>query len=80
VDTDLPEVGVDDVLVRVRAAVLNPYEFVLNASGSPGRVVGAVGGNSRRFFDRTYPLADAADGLRYVEHGHAHGKVVITMA
>jgi hypothetical protein len=37
-------------------------------------------GNSRRFFDRTYPLADAADGLRYVEQGHAHGKVVITMA
>ena len=30
--------------------------------------------------DRTYPLADTAEGLRHVEAGHARGKVVITMA
>jgi NADPH:quinone reductase-like Zn-dependent oxidoreductase len=30
--------------------------------------------------DRTYPLADTAQGLRYVEGGHARGKVVITVA
>jgi NADPH:quinone reductase-like Zn-dependent oxidoreductase len=30
--------------------------------------------------DRTYPLADAAEGLRHVEGGHARGKVVITVA
>jgi NADPH:quinone reductase-like Zn-dependent oxidoreductase len=30
--------------------------------------------------DRTYPLADAAEGLRYVERGHARGKVVIAVA
>jgi NADPH:quinone reductase-like Zn-dependent oxidoreductase len=30
--------------------------------------------------DRTYPLAGTAEGLRYVEQGHARGKVVITMA
>ena len=30
--------------------------------------------------DRTYPLTGAAEGLRYVEAGHAGGKVVITMA
>lgn len=29
--------------------------------------------------DRTYPLADAADGVRHVERGHARGKAVITM-
>jgi NADPH:quinone reductase-like Zn-dependent oxidoreductase len=29
--------------------------------------------------DRTYPLADAAAGLRHVEGGHARGKVVITI-
>ena len=29
--------------------------------------------------DRTYPLADTAEGLRRVEHGHARGKIVITM-
>src|SRR4029453_3244805 len=27
--------------------------------------------------DRTYPLADTAEGLRHVEQGHARGKVVI---
>jgi NADPH:quinone reductase-like Zn-dependent oxidoreductase len=29
--------------------------------------------------DRTFPLADSAAGLRYLEEGHAHGKVVITV-
>jgi NADPH:quinone reductase-like Zn-dependent oxidoreductase len=29
--------------------------------------------------DRTYPLADAAKGLRHVESGHARGKVVLTI-
>ena len=29
--------------------------------------------------DRTYPLADTAEGLRRVEQGHARGKVVITL-
>jgi NADPH:quinone reductase-like Zn-dependent oxidoreductase len=28
---------------------------------------------------RTYPLADTAAGLRYVEEGHARGKVVVTV-
>lgn len=30
--------------------------------------------------DRTYPLSDAADALRYLEEGHARGKVVITVS
>ena len=29
--------------------------------------------------DRTYPLVGTAEGLRHVEAGHAHGKVVITI-
>jgi NADPH:quinone reductase-like Zn-dependent oxidoreductase len=29
--------------------------------------------------DRTYPLSQIADAIRYLEQGHAHGKVVITM-
>ncbi len=29
--------------------------------------------------DRTYPLAETAEGLRYVEQGHARGKVVVTV-
>ena len=30
--------------------------------------------------DRTYPLADTAEGLRHIEQGHARGKVVVTVA
>lgn len=29
--------------------------------------------------DRTYPLSDVPDAVRYLEAGHARGKVVITM-
>jgi len=30
--------------------------------------------------DRTYPLADTAEGLRHVEQGHARGKDIITVS
>ncbi|MGH2482903.1 MAG: zinc-binding dehydrogenase [Candidatus Limnocylindria bacterium] len=33
----------------------------------------------RPVIDRRYPLADVPDALRYVEGGHAMGKVVITV-
>ena len=29
--------------------------------------------------DRTHPLHETADALRYIEAGHARGKVVITI-
>ncbi len=29
--------------------------------------------------DRRYPLSDAAEALRYLEEGHAQGKVVIAV-
>jgi NADPH:quinone reductase-like Zn-dependent oxidoreductase len=29
--------------------------------------------------DRTYPLAEAPEAIRYLEEGHAQGKVVITV-
>ncbi len=31
------------------------------------------------FIDRRYPLRDAAEAVRYIEQGHARGKIVITM-
>jgi len=30
--------------------------------------------------DKCYPLAETADAIRYLEEGHARGKVVITVA
>jgi NADPH:quinone reductase-like Zn-dependent oxidoreductase len=29
--------------------------------------------------DRTYPLSQAPDAIRYMQDGHARGKVVITV-
>jgi NADPH:quinone reductase-like Zn-dependent oxidoreductase len=29
--------------------------------------------------DRTYPLANTAEGLRHVEQGHARGKTIVTV-
>jgi NADPH:quinone reductase-like Zn-dependent oxidoreductase len=29
--------------------------------------------------DRSYPLSDVPEAIRYLEEGHARGKVVITM-
>jgi NADPH:quinone reductase-like Zn-dependent oxidoreductase len=37
------------------------------------------GGKLRPIVDRTYSLADAAEGLSYVEQGHARGKVAVTV-
>ena len=30
--------------------------------------------------DRTYPLSEVPEAIRYLEEGHAQGKVVITVA
>ena len=39
----------------------------------------AAGGAIRPVIDRTYPLADAAAAVRYLEVEHARGKVVVTV-
>jgi NADPH:quinone reductase-like Zn-dependent oxidoreductase len=36
-------------------------------------------GKVKPAIDRSYPLSETADALRYLEAGHARGKVVITM-
>ena len=36
-------------------------------------------GKVRPVIDRTYPLSETADAMRYLEEGHARGKVVITV-
>jgi NADPH:quinone reductase-like Zn-dependent oxidoreductase len=36
-------------------------------------------GKLKPFIDRRYPLSEAAEAFRYLQEGHARGKVVITM-
>src|ERR1039457_6747887 len=44
VDTDPPEVGADDVLVRVHAAALNPYDWhIMRGDPLIARLMGEVG-------------------------------------
>jgi NADPH:quinone reductase-like Zn-dependent oxidoreductase len=38
-----------------------------------------VAGKLAPVIDRTYPLADAAEAIRYLEAGHARGKVIVTV-
>ncbi len=37
-------------------------------------------GKVKPVIDRCYPLSEVADAIRYLEEGHAQGKVVITVA
>ena len=37
-------------------------------------------GKVKPVIDRCYPLAEVPDALRYLEEGHAQGKIVITVA
>ena len=36
-------------------------------------------GELASFIDRTYKLSEAGEALRYLEKGHARGKVVLTV-
>jgi NADPH:quinone reductase-like Zn-dependent oxidoreductase len=36
-------------------------------------------GKVKLVIDRTYPLSEAAEAIRYLEEGRARGKVVITV-
>lgn len=58
--------------VRFFIAKINQKDLVLLKDLlEAGRVVPVI--------DRRYPLSDAAEALRYLEEGHAQGKVVITV-
>jgi NADPH:quinone reductase-like Zn-dependent oxidoreductase len=76
--------GVDRILA---ATLLNPFVrerlavFVTKENGADLATLADMiaSGQVRPVIDRTYPLADAAEAIRYLEAGHARGKVVIAV-
>jgi NADPH:quinone reductase-like Zn-dependent oxidoreductase len=72
---------------RIIAAVaLSPFvsqrlvPFVAKRSGEDLRTMTDLieNGTVTPVIDRTYPLAATAEAIRYLEEGHARGKIVIT--
>jgi NADPH:quinone reductase-like Zn-dependent oxidoreductase len=55
--------------------------FLSHASGEDLRTIAGLleSGKLRSVIDRRYPLAEAADAMRYLEAGRARGKVIITI-
>jgi NADPH:quinone reductase-like Zn-dependent oxidoreductase len=69
--------------VRKRARELGvSYSFLfMQANGSQLRELAGhyEAGRLRPLIDKTFPFAETVEALAYVEHGHANGKVVITL-
>ena len=75
------------MMLPLRAAMLSPFVgqrllpflakhtqddlLVLKELAETGKIVPVI--------DRTYPLAEAAEAIRYLETGHARGKVVVAV-
>ena len=63
-------------LVRQRLRFLPTRQDRVELAAITGLI---EGGKLTPVLDRTYPLAEAAEGLRHMETGHARGKAVITV-
>jgi NADPH:quinone reductase-like Zn-dependent oxidoreductase len=68
---------------RASAPFLSQRVLLVTAATSKANLVAlrelAEAGRLTPAIDRTYPLAAAADAIRYLETGHARGKVVVTV-
>ena len=63
-----PDALVKSVTLEVVELIAKDKEI---KAGSRGKLVSVI--------DRRYPLAEAAEAIRYLETGRARGKVVVTM-
>jgi len=74
-EVDKPVVKDNEVLVRVHASSVNAADkediaFLIELIEA-GKVTPVI--------DRTYPLSETPEAFRYLDEGHAQGKVVITV-
>jgi NADPH:quinone reductase-like Zn-dependent oxidoreductase len=71
----------------IKASVLSPFvsqklgSFLAKPNKDDLRFLKELieDGKLKPVIDRTYPLSEAPDAIRYLEEGHARGKVVITV-
>jgi NADPH:quinone reductase-like Zn-dependent oxidoreductase len=76
--------GVDRILA---ATVLGPFVrerlvvFETRENGADLAILAGMiaSGQVRPVIDRTYPLAEAGEALRYLETGHARGKIILAV-
>jgi NADPH:quinone reductase-like Zn-dependent oxidoreductase len=73
---------------QIRALVLSPFvgqklgTFVASENHEDMIVLGELveSGKVTPIIDRTYPLGEVAEAIRYLEEGHARGKLVIRVS
>ncbi len=83
----IPNSGHGGMGYVIKAFLLSPFmrqqgrPFVAKSNHGDLDVLKALieAGKITPVIDRTYPLSDAPEALRYLEKGHARGKVVITL-
>jgi NADPH:quinone reductase-like Zn-dependent oxidoreductase len=84
------DIGGNPSLSRLRRALAAKATLVIVGGETGGRWLGGTDrqlgallvsnpGKITPVIDRTYPLTEVAQAIRYLEQGHARGKVVITV-
>ena len=71
---------------QLKAVALSPFvsQRLVAVNDKPNRDLGFLNeliesGQITPVIDRTYPLSEAPEAMRYLEEGHARGKIVITV-
>jgi len=74
------------MLQQLECALLSPFvsQRLAPVNDKPNKdlpfLMGLIeAGKLTPVIDKTYPLAEAADAMRYLEAGHVRGKVVVTL-
>ena len=71
---------------QLRAPLLSPFTgqklatLIARRTAGPARADGLIeAGKVTPVVDKTYPLSEAPEAIRYLRDGHARGKIVISL-